>query len=87
MNKPNPDRSTRSASTSTPAPAPGKPRYNVMQPVHREGRDKPFWQRLGTAWENAPKNGGPSSISIRLDALPMQGEMVLFVAEEREEVE
>ena len=87
MNKPNVDRSSRSTQAPAPAPASGKPRYNVMQPVHREGRDKPFWQRLGTAWENVPKHGGPASISIRLDALPMQGEMVLFIAEEREESE
>jgi hypothetical protein len=50
-----------------------------MSPVHREGRDRPFWTRLGTAFVNPPKNGEPSTISVKLDSLPLGGELVLFV--------
>jgi hypothetical protein len=79
----------RSASRSpAPAePAPEKTRYRVMAPVHREGRDKPFWLRLGTAFENAGKNGAPPSITVKLDASPHGGELVLFVDEDRENEE
>ena len=61
-----------------------KTRFRVMAPIHREGLDKPFWIRLGTAFENAPKNGGTASISVKLDALPREGELVLFVDEDEE---
>jgi hypothetical protein len=83
----------RPAARSTPpAPAPSseasdKSRYRVMAPIHREGRDKPFWLRLGTAFENPGKNGAPPSISVKLDAAPMGGELVLFVDEERDDSE
>jgi hypothetical protein len=81
----------RSASPSAPAaPMAATGRYHVMQPVHREGRDKPFWHRVGTAFENAGKNGGPPSITVRLDSLPLQGELVLFAVttgEDREDAE
>lgn len=46
-----------------------------------EGRDrKTFYTRIGSAWEVA--NGG---ISIKLDALPIAGEMVCFPPRERED--
>ena len=84
-------RETPGSSTSSPGTPSDrgekseKTRYNVMQPVYREGREKPFWQRLGTAFENPGKNGSPASISVKLDSLPMQGDLVLFVAEEQSE--
>lgn len=56
--------------------------YHVMQPVYRDGRDKPYWQRLGTAFANPGKNGALGSISVKLDALPLQGELVLFAEAE-----
>jgi hypothetical protein len=90
-----PDRRAHTPARETPAsvpPAPSdrgergeKTRFNVMQPVYREGREKPFWQRLGTAFENPGKNGSPASISVKLDALPMSGDLVLFVAEDQQE--
>ncbi len=64
-----------------------KNRYRVMAPIHREGRDKPFWLRLGTAFENPGKNGGAPSISVKLDAAPLCGELVLFVDEGRDDEE
>ena len=83
-----PNRQATPPAAATPKESSGaseRARYNVMQPVYREGRDKPFWQRLGTAFENPGKNGGPASISVKLDALPMGGDLVLFVAEESTE--
>jgi hypothetical protein len=64
-----------------------KVRYRVMAPVYREGREKPFWLRLGTAFENAGKNGGPPSITVKLDAAPYGGELVLFEDEDRSDAE
>ncbi len=64
-----------------------KVRYRVMAPVYREGREKPFWLRLGTAFENAGKNGGAPSITVKLDASPLGGELVLFEDEERGDAE
>ena len=40
-------------------------RYNVVQAKEIEGREKPFWVRLGTAFE------GAKGLSIKLDALPL----------------
>jgi hypothetical protein len=49
-----------------------KPDYAVY--VSRKGSDeKNYYTRIGSAWEVA--NDG---ISIKLDALPVGGEMVLF---------
>jgi len=64
-----------------------KNRYRVMAPIHRDGRDKPFWLRLGTAFQNPGKNGGAPTISIKLDAAPLGGELVLFADDERENEE
>jgi len=56
-----------------------KPHYAVY--VTREGSDgKNFYTRIGSAWRVA--NDG---ISIRLDALPVNGEMVCFPPREREQ--
>ena len=64
-----------------------KNRYRVMAPIHREGRDKPFWLRLGTAFANPGKNGSPPTITVKLDAAPLGGELVMFVDDEREKEE
>lgn len=56
-----------------------KPDYAVY--VTREGSDgKTFYNRIGSAWRVA--NDG---ISIRLDALPVGGEMVCFPPREQRE--
>jgi hypothetical protein len=82
------NRSTARTSAPAPAELPGdKARYRVMAPIHREGRDKPFWLRLGTAFANPAKNGNPPSITVKLDAQPIGGELVMFVDEERDEKE
>ena len=79
------------ARTSSPAPVDAGPsdkaRYRVMAPIHREGRDKPFWLRLGTAFANPAKNGAPPTITVKLDASPIGGELVMFVDDERDKVE
>jgi hypothetical protein len=72
---------------SSDSTGPDKVRYRVMAPIHREGRDKPFWLRLGTAFENAGKNGAAPSITVKLDASPLGGELVLFEDEERGDAE
>jgi hypothetical protein len=49
-----------------------KPDYGVF--VSREGADKKtYYTRIGSAW-NVSNDG----ISIKLDALPVNGEAVLF---------
>ena len=63
--------------TQSEAKAPGFSAYVVRE---REG-DKPFWTRIGSGWENADGKG----ISIRLDALPCNGEIVLRVVSEKKE--
>ena len=78
------------ARSNTPAPTESsgdRTRYRVMAPIQRDGKDKTFWQRLGTAFMNPAKNGNPPSISVKLDSLPIGGDLVLFVDEEREKDE
>ena len=41
--------------------------------VVRKVGEKSYWDRIGSAWENADGNG----ISIRLTAIPLNGEIVL----------
>jgi hypothetical protein len=53
-------------------------RFRAVSPIRREGQEKTFWLRCGTAFENPGKNGSPPSISVKLDALPVNGELVLF---------
>lgn len=49
-----------------------KPDYFVF--VSRKGAgDKNYYSRIGAAWEVAS-----DGISIKLDALPLDGELVLF---------
>jgi len=55
-----------------------KPQYDVF--VSREvERGKNFYTRVGSGWEVA--KGG---ISVRLDALPVNGQLVIFPAKDPE---
>jgi hypothetical protein len=82
------NRSTARSAPQVPADSPGeKTRYRVMAPIQREGKDKTFWLRVGTAFVNPARNGAPPSISVKLDALPAGGDLVLFVDEDREKDE
>jgi hypothetical protein len=49
-----------------------KPDFDVFVSKDREG-DKPFYTRVGGAW-NVAKEG----ISIELQALPLDGRLILF---------
>jgi len=50
------------------------PDYNVYTVIqHKDKKD--FWQRVGSAW-NAGDDG---TVSIKLNALPVNGELVLRV--------
>jgi hypothetical protein len=40
-------------------------RYDVLSPRPKKGSDKPFWHRVGTAWE------GDRGINIVFDSLPL----------------
>ncbi len=42
--------------------------------------DKPFYTKIGAAWKNKVNGYG-----LRLDALPVNGEIVLFPPKESEE--
>lgn len=54
-----------------------RPDFEVF--VTREGNGKTYYTRVGAAWRVA--NDG---ISIRLDALPINGELVCFPPREEE---
>ncbi len=82
------NRQATRSSAPTPAEAPGdKTRYRVMAPIQRDGKDKTFWLRLGTAFTNPAKNGNPPSIRVKLDAQPLGGELVMFVDDDRDKEE
>ena len=48
-----------------------RPDFSVF--VSRKSGDKTFYTRIGSAW-----HVGENGISIRLDALPVSGECVMF---------
>jgi hypothetical protein len=62
-----------------PAPAQQKGRLDVFTIVERENAPRPFWVRLGTAFQN--KDG---SLNVYLDALPVNGKLQIRTAERRE---
>jgi hypothetical protein len=78
-----------SAPRPTPTRAPAERSavhiLRVVTPVKREGEEKTFWQRIGMAFENYGDDGHRKSISIRLNALPVNGEMVLFPDDDRDQ--
>ncbi|MEQ9587317.1 MAG: hypothetical protein RJS97_05145 [Parvibaculaceae bacterium] len=53
-----------------------KPTYTAFQ-VTKSG-DKTYWNRVGAAWENQDGNG----VSIKLFAMPLDGEIVLRIRKE-----
>ncbi len=63
---------------SARASAADKTVFRVVTPIKREGEEKTFWQRIGMAFENVDDSGATKSISVRLNALPVNGEIVLF---------
>ena len=56
----------------------GRKRYRVSAPVERDGLERPRWPRLGTGFENEPKDGRPPTITVKLDAHPMGDTLILF---------
>lgn len=55
-------------------------RLEIFTVTKREGQEKGFWVRIGTAWEN--KDG---SLNCVLDALPVNGTMNIREPRERED--
>jgi hypothetical protein len=58
-------------------------RYDVCSPRPRKDSDKPFWHRVGTAWE------GEKGINITFDSLPLPDKegrvsVALFVPREKD---
>ncbi len=43
-------------------------RYDVMSPRKRKDQEKPYWHRVGTAWD------GDKGIGITFDSLPLPDE-------------
>ncbi len=65
--------------SATAANAPGRqPRY-VFTVIEREGA-RSFWLRVGAAWTN--RDG---SVTLRLDALPVNGVLQIRDPDERRE--
>jgi hypothetical protein len=67
----------------------GNKQYRVVMPIRREGQERTFWRQIGMAWENAGRQGGMPSITIRLDALPLGSadkgaELLLFEHDSKE---
>lgn len=54
--------------------------FTVVKRAQQSGEDKSWWVRVGAAFTN--KDG---SINVRLDALPVNGELQLRVPRERDE--
>jgi hypothetical protein len=67
------------APAPAPAAAPQRERLDVFTIVERENAPRPFWVKLGTAFQN--KDG---SFNIYLDALPVNGKLQIRTAERRE---
>ena len=54
----------------------GKGRFRAVVPIRRDG-EKTFWHEVGIGFANAT-NGELSSITIKLNSVPIWGELVLF---------
>jgi hypothetical protein len=51
--------------------------YRVVAP--RKDSEPRFWPRIGTAFQNQPQEGKSTpDITIRLDALPVEGTLLLY---------
>lgn len=56
-------------------------RWDVCSPRPRKDSDKPYWHRVGTAWE------GEKGLSITFDSLPLpdkEGRVAVFLFEPKE---
>ena len=56
-------------------------RFDVCSPRPRKDSDKPFWHRVGTAWQN------DKGISITFDSLPLpdkEGKVSVLLFEPKE---
>jgi hypothetical protein len=56
------------------------PAYIAYQVLEGEGRN--FWTKIGAAWPHAKDGKG---FTIQLDALPLDGRIVLRVASEKKD--
>ena len=59
--------------TAKNTPATNGPDYYAYVVTKRESKDKAFWTNIGAAWENKDGEG----LNIKLNALPLHGEIVL----------
>ena len=59
--------------TDKQTPQTNGPDYIAYVVTKREGKDKAFWTAVGAAWENKDGEG----LNIKLNALPLHGEIVL----------
>jgi hypothetical protein len=78
----NQTKGTSIMSTTQPGEArkPQTPSHNVYQVKDREGK-KGFWTKLGVAFAHADGQG----FNIQLEAVPLDGRLVLRVASEKKE--
>lgn len=56
------------------------PDWVASIPVKIDGKNgtKTIWNRCGVGFENPASDGKSRSISVRLNSLPREGELVLF---------
>lgn len=62
---------TNTEQKSAASKAPTHTAYTI-----RDGQEKSFWTRIGSAWAHADGNG----FNIQLEALPLDGRITLRVA-------
>jgi hypothetical protein len=67
----------KTSETQTASKAPSHVAYHVRD---REGQ-KGFWSRMGAAWAHPDGNG----FNIQLEAVPLDGRIVLRVAKEKKD--
>ena len=68
--------------TAVSKPETSSPDYVVYTVKERGQGQDPFWLRIGAAWANKDGKG----FNVQLDALPLNGRLVLRVPKEEEEV-
>jgi hypothetical protein len=57
--------------------------WEVVTPITTGNPNKSYWQRLGRAWEHVSDSGdGKVFIRIKLNALPINGDLMLFLKED-----
>jgi hypothetical protein len=57
------------------------PTFDVFTVVDRDQNKKPFWIKIGAAWEHEARRG----YNVTLDALPVNGKLVLIEQKEGDE--